>query len=50
MIDLTIIDEIILRSLKEDMPMGDITTDSTVPENEVIGPGLLQRGLRNSRN
>ena len=43
MIDLTIIDEIILRSLKEDMPMGDITTDSTVPENEVIAARLIAK-------
>ncbi len=43
MIDFTLVDEIIWRSLKEDMPMGDITTDSTVPENEVSSAKLIAK-------
>lgn len=35
MIDYVLADDIIWRALKEDMPMGDITTESTIPENEV---------------
>ncbi len=33
-IDLSLVDEIILRSYKEDMPMGDLTTDSTIPAEQ----------------
>ena len=43
MLDLAIMDEIILRALKEDMPMGDITTDSTVPENEECSANLIAK-------
>lgn len=43
MIDFTLVDEIIWHSLKEDMPMGDITTDSTVPENEVSSAKLIAK-------
>ena len=43
MLDLAIVDEIILRALKEDMPMGDITTDSTVPENEECQANLITK-------
>lgn len=43
MIDFSLVDEIIWRALKEDMPMGDITTDSTVPENEVSTARLIAK-------
>ncbi len=33
-LDLSLVDDIILRALREDMPMGDLTTDSTIPENQ----------------
>jgi len=43
MLDFTIIDEIIWRALKEDMPMGDITTDSTVDEDMVCSAKLIAK-------
>lgn len=43
MLDLMIIDEIILRALKEDMPMGDLTTDSTVSFDEVASASLIAK-------
>lgn len=43
MLDFTIVDEIIWRALKEDMPMGDITTDSTVDEDEVCSAKLVAK-------
>lgn len=43
MIDMGVADEIILRALREDMPMGDITTDSTVPEDEMCGADLIAK-------
>lgn len=43
MLDLSIVDEIILRALKEDMPMGDLTTDSTVPADEVCAANLIAK-------
>lgn len=43
MLDLTIVDEIIWRALKEDMPMGDLTTDSTVPADEVCSANLIAK-------
>ena len=43
MLDLTIVDEIISRALKEDMPMGDLTTDSTVSEDEVCSASLISK-------
>ena len=33
-LDISLVDEIILRALREDMPMGDLTTDSTIPETQ----------------
>jgi len=33
-LDMTLADEIIHRALREDMPMGDLTTDSTIPEQQ----------------
>jgi nicotinate-nucleotide pyrophosphorylase (carboxylating) len=43
LLDLTIVDDIIFRALKEDMPMGDITTDSTVDINEVCSANLIAK-------
>lgn len=43
MLDFSLIDEIILRALKEDMPMGDLTTDSTVPADEVCSASLIAK-------
>lgn len=43
MLDFTIVDEIIWRALKEDMPMGDITTDSTVDEDMVCSAKLIAK-------
>lgn len=43
MLDFTIVDEIIWRALKEDMPMGDITTYSTVDEDEVCSAKLVAK-------
>lgn len=43
MLDLSIVDEIIWRALKEDMPMGDLTTDSTVPAGEVCSARLIAK-------
>ena len=33
-LDMMLVDEIIHRALREDMPMGDLTTDSTIPETQ----------------
>lgn len=43
MIDRLQIDEIILSALKEDMPMGDITTDNTIDSSANAGAVLLAR-------
>ncbi|MGI6085896.1 MAG: carboxylating nicotinate-nucleotide diphosphorylase [Acetivibrionales bacterium] len=43
MIDYVLIDEIIWRALKEDMPMGDITTESTIHENEASYARLIAK-------
>ncbi len=43
MLDLNIVDEIIWRALKEDMPMGDLTTDSTVSADEVCAANLIAK-------
>ncbi|HHW21374.1 MAG TPA: carboxylating nicotinate-nucleotide diphosphorylase [Clostridiaceae bacterium] len=43
MFDFTIVDDIIWRALKEDMPMGDITTDSTVDEDMVCSAKLIAK-------
>ncbi len=43
MLDISIIDEIIVRALKEDMPMGDLTTDSTVSADEVCSANLIAK-------
>lgn len=33
-LDMMLVDEILLRALREDMPMGDLTTDGTIPETQ----------------
>mgnify|MGYP000866732869 CR=1 FL=1 len=43
MLDCLLVDDIILRALKEDMPMGDITTESTVPEDETSSARLIAK-------
>jgi nicotinate-nucleotide pyrophosphorylase (carboxylating) len=43
MLDMLLVDDIILRALKEDMPMGDLTTDSTVSENEICSANLIAK-------
>ena len=43
MLDYLLVDDIILRALKEDMPMGDITTESTVPEDEMSSARLIAK-------
>ncbi|NLB77423.1 MAG: carboxylating nicotinate-nucleotide diphosphorylase [Clostridiaceae bacterium] len=43
MIDYLLVDDIIWRALKEDMPMGDITTESTVSENEASYARLIAK-------
>lgn len=43
MIDNLYIDNIVIAALKEDMPMGDITTDSTIPENSVTKAYLVAK-------
>ena len=43
MLDYLLVDDIILRALKEDMPMGDITTESTVPEDETSCARLIAK-------
>jgi len=42
-LDMTIVDDIIKRALKEDMPMGDITTDSTVGPDEISSARLVAK-------
>ncbi|MGI6122950.1 MAG: carboxylating nicotinate-nucleotide diphosphorylase [Acetivibrionales bacterium] len=41
MLDYQLVDDIIWRALKEDMPMGDITTESTVPQDEASFAKLI---------
>ena len=43
MLDYLLTDDIILRALKEDMPMGDITTESTVAEDETSFARLIAK-------
>lgn len=43
MLDKALVDEIITRALKEDMPMGDLTTDSTVPAEETCQANLIAK-------
>ena len=43
MLDYLLIDDIIWRALKEDMPMGDITTESTVSEDETSCARLIAK-------
>lgn len=43
MLDLRLVDEIILRAYKEDMPMGDITTDNIIDENDVAKAKLVAK-------
>jgi nicotinate-nucleotide pyrophosphorylase (carboxylating) len=33
-LDMMLVDDIILRALREDMPMGDLTTDGTIPQTQ----------------
>lgn len=42
-LDFRIVDEIILRALNEDMPLGDITTDSTITEYSVSKARLIAK-------
>ncbi len=43
MLDFMKIDEIIYAALDEDMPFGDITTDNTVPEENVSSARLIAK-------
>lgn len=43
MLDMLIVDEIIKRALREDMPMGDITTDNIVPDDAVCSASLIAK-------
>ncbi len=43
MIDALYIDEMIRNALKEDMPLGDITTDNTIPENTQTKASLIAK-------
>ncbi|NMA67306.1 MAG: carboxylating nicotinate-nucleotide diphosphorylase [Clostridiaceae bacterium] len=43
MLDMALVDEIILRALKEDMPMGDITTDSIIEPDAVCSAKLIAK-------
>ncbi len=42
-LDISLVDEIILRALREDMPMGDLTTDSTIPEGQEGAARILAK-------
>lgn len=42
-LDMTLVDEIILRALREDMPMGDLTTDSTIPEAQEASARIIAK-------
>lgn len=42
-LDMTLVDEIILRALREDMPMGDLTTDSTIPESQEAAARIVAK-------
>ena len=43
MLDYLLVDDIILRALKEDMPMGDITTDSIIDPDAVCSARLIAK-------
>lgn len=43
MLDYLLVDDIIWRALKEDMPMGDITTESTISEGETSYARLIAK-------
>ena len=43
MLDMTLIDNIILTALREDMPSGDITTDNIVKEGSLSEGALIAR-------
>jgi len=43
MLDYLLVDDIIWRALKEDMPMGDITTESTISEDEISDAQLIAK-------
>lgn len=43
MIDMVLVDPIIRNALQEDMPMGDITTDSTVPADQISSGKLIAK-------
>ena len=42
-LDMTLIDEVIVRALREDMPMGDLTTDSTIPEAQEASARIIAK-------
>ena len=42
-LDLSLMDEVILRALREDMPMGDLTTDSTIPESQEASARIIAK-------
>lgn len=42
-LDLSLMDEVILRALREDMPMGDLTTDSTIPEAQEASARIIAK-------
>lgn len=42
-LDLSLMDEVILRALREDMPMGDLTTDSTIPEGQEASARIIAK-------
>lgn len=43
MLENKLVDDIVLRALNEDMPMGDITTDNTIDENEKSRAKLIAK-------
>lgn len=42
-LDMNLVDEVVQRGLREDMPMGDLTTDSTIPENQEASARILAK-------
>ena len=40
---MSLVDEMILRALREDMPMGDLTTDSTIPESQEASARIIAK-------
>ena len=43
MLDLKQIDKVVLNALEEDMPYGDITTDSLIPEDRMVEAKFLAK-------